>query len=725
VGRNTSIPLAPPTAAELRDVQARRDAREIIRIARKWMERPLPVGRTEPWRIAVLVRGRIHLIELVAALRRQEHPIPFRAVEIEALNERQEVLDLAALTRALLHPADRIAGLAILRAPWCGLSLADLHILTGVDDDSLKRCSITRLIAERGHLLSEDSRQRVARVQDALQAAAAQRSRLTAAQLVERAWRSLGGDTWLKPAELINARRFFQLLDTLEAESGTGRIDAAHLDEPLQRLYAEPDSVPPGMPFLELLTIHKAKGLEWDVVFVPALERQTAVDRSRLLTWSEIESSEANGESADAPAHIMLAPIAARGEPVDRLTSWLKRVHYAREAAERKRLFYVACTRAREELHLFAAPGTRSNGDPSPFYNSLLNAAWPAAQPHFAATNPGAQSPGAPSIAASSRWVGRNTQGGPLTQSDRVKDGVSHDSATASSTQRAQFIRDLAASADSSTLPLSFASDVDVSRPDNHDLSFRNEAEESAFPEVAHPILKRVPAAFDPAARFTSARARKLPYGESDDSAAPNPALFDRPEGSSAARAFGNAVHACLEMLAARIAGGQPAASLLAELPSFAPRVAAILRAGGLPPATVSRLTRDTQEALRNALRDPHGQWLLTADVDAASEYALTAWPGSPGQEARPASVRIDRIFRAGPEPLAAGQNVLWIVDYKTATHGASGLDDFLAAQRAAYSPQLETYARILAPARSKSLEEIRLALYFPTIPRLVWWPLN
>ena len=178
-------------------------------------------------------------------------------------------------------------------------------------------------------------------------------------------------------------------------------------------------------------------------------------------------------------------------------------------------------------------------------------------------------------------------------------------------------------------------------------------------------------------------------------------------------------------MLAARIAGGQPAASLLAELPSFAPRVAAILRAGGLPPATVSRLTRDTQEALRNALRDPHGQWLLTADVDAASEYALTAWPGSPGQEARPASVRIDRIFRAGPEPLAAGQNVLWIVDYKTATHGASGLDDFLAAQRAAYSPQLETYARILAPARSKSPEEVRLALYFPTIPRLVWWPLN
>ena len=45
------------------------------------------------------------------------------------------------------------------------------------------------------------------------------------------------------------------------------------------------------------------------------------------------------------------------------LNAWLKGMQKAREAAERKRLFYVACTRAREELHLFAAPETKKDGE--------------------------------------------------------------------------------------------------------------------------------------------------------------------------------------------------------------------------------------------------------------------------------------------------------------------------------------------------------------------------
>ena len=67
------------------------------------------------YRVAVLARARPHLIEIIRRLRQER--IPFRGVKIDLLRDRQEILDLLSLFRALLHPADRIAWLAVLRAP--------------------------------------------------------------------------------------------------------------------------------------------------------------------------------------------------------------------------------------------------------------------------------------------------------------------------------------------------------------------------------------------------------------------------------------------------------------------------------------------------------------------------------------------------------------------------------------------------------------------------------
>ena len=76
-------------------------------------------------------------------------------------------------------------------------------------------------------------------------------------------------------------------------------------------------------------------------------------------------------------------------------------------------------------------------------------------------------------------------------------------------------------------------------------------------------------------------------------------------------------------------------------------------------------------------LRDPEGLWVLGAHEDATSEFALTSW------DERRSSVRLDRVFRAGAKPLDAGNDCLWIIDYKTATHGREGMEEFLAEERA------------------------------------------
>ena len=71
------------------------------------------------------------------------------------------------------------------------------------------------------------------------------------------------------------------------------------------------------------------------------------------------------------------------------------------------------------------------------------------------------------------------------------------------------------------------------------------------------------------------------------------------------------------------MAGGETSAGLLAELPAWAPRITALLRADGLPRDTVTRLAREVRVALDAALRHRDGLWLLAPHPGAASEYAL------------------------------------------------------------------------------------------------------
>jgi ATP-dependent exoDNAse (exonuclease V) beta subunit len=552
------------------------------------------------------------------------------------------VQDLFALTRALLHPADRTAWLAILRAPWCGFTLADLHILTGSDDSQFSARTLQSLLIERGDLLPSDAIQRLERIWPILESASALSLRAPFSQTLERTWRSLGGGTYLDAAALANARSYLHLLDTLERERG--EINTAALEARLDKLYAAPSLDPTAV---ELITIHKAKGLEWDVVIVPALERGSGNNRSQLLSWVELDSN-STAAQGDEAAHFLLAPIATKGGDSEQLNKWIASIHKTRQADEEKRLFYVACTRAREELHLFASPCLLKSGEIDRKSGTLLRAAWPAAEAAF-------------------------------TRIDSSAKLIPFPAAELSVSELSPV--DLAASASAST------------------------------PKIVRPAqIFRLPPDFNPASRLENSH--PLSYGEREEA----PSLpFERPEGSVAARAFGNAVHAFLEVLAEQLASGISATNLLTALPSWSSRIAAMLRSEGLPPAMIERLTQRVLHALSSTLKDPVGLWLLSPHAGSATEYALTAW-----SEQRK-NIRIDRIFQAGAEPQAPGSDHLWIVDYKTTTHGAEGLDAFLTAQRDTYAPQLEAYAAVLR--KTEGEPTIRLALYYPLLSKLIWWP--
>jgi ATP-dependent exoDNAse (exonuclease V) beta subunit len=84
-------------------------------------------------------------------------------------------------------------------------------------------------------------------------------------------------------------------------------------------------------------------------------------------------------------------------------------------------------------------------------------------------------------------------------------------------------------------------------------------------------------------------------------------------------------------------------------------------------------------------------------------------------------TVQVDRIFRAGAEPFAAGDNVWWIVDYKTAHADSENTEAAIKALRAGFAPQLGVYAEALRSLKGAEIE-IRAALYYPRMKALDWW---
>jgi ATP-dependent exoDNAse (exonuclease V) beta subunit len=271
--------------------------------------------------VAILVRRRADAFPIVAELKRRG--VGFQAVEMDPLAERSIIQDLRALTRALLHPADRLAWLSVLRAPWCGLELADLATLAASDSipDAIRQSTLPRLLRPAAVLLEalDQSRRRPLR------------------RHVELTWRALGGPACLRDAaEQEDARVFFTLLDKLDTAGDLPEFQL--LDDELGRLCAAPD--PNAPKTIQVMTMHKSKGLEFDNVILPGLSNKPRTGSTPLLRWAEFED-------------LVVGCIRETGADRDPVYDYLGVHDRLRQHHEAGRLLYVAATRAKKRLHLF------------------------------------------------------------------------------------------------------------------------------------------------------------------------------------------------------------------------------------------------------------------------------------------------------------------------------------------------------------------------------------
>lgn len=321
--------------------------------------------------IAILVRNRNHLREIIPAL--QALGIQWLAVDIDPLIKRPVISDLLALTRALLNLADRTAWLAILRAPWCGLSLGDLHRLVGnnrIAGQSNQR-TVWQTLLDTGNTikLSDAGQLSLKRLLSVLAPALKQKHRKPLRQWLEGIWLTLGGPACGTAEELIHANSYFDLLEAHDC-GGTLRNVPAFI-EIVEGLYAKP-AVNPAIN-VQIMTIHKAKGLEFDHVIIPGLDRTGRSDSHALLLWHERLSNQGIPQ-------LLIGPITAKGADEDILYKYLKGEHAIKQNLENTRLLYVAATRAIKRLYLFACvrKDPETNKLVAPSKNSLVFSIWEA-----------------------------------------------------------------------------------------------------------------------------------------------------------------------------------------------------------------------------------------------------------------------------------------------------------------------------------------------------------
>ena len=351
VGHQPSVP-ATTAGGEVRAVVSLEDAaghRQVDAI----VQRILEIQRNSPEdSIAVLVRARTALASLLPALR--DAGITWRGKDIELLADTSVVRDLHALTLALADPTDRFAWLCVLRSPLVGMRLTDLEC-------AARAASVDDMLRGRGY--SQDEERRIARLAHVL---AGQPQEGNTRRRVEWFWLRLGGvDAYDSDTHLDDAERYFDLLEEIEPDSSPSALWSA-----LGRLYASSSAEGSG---IEIMTIHKAKGLEFDHVIVPGLEKATRRPDPALVLWRP------EGDN------LLMATATSRED--GSLYRWLVHEERIRDRNELGRLTYVAATRAIKSLTWFAS---LEKGVDSPLpRESMLSLIWPLIRERAVFLKPG------------------------------------------------------------------------------------------------------------------------------------------------------------------------------------------------------------------------------------------------------------------------------------------------------------------------------------------------
>jgi ATP-dependent exoDNAse (exonuclease V) beta subunit len=321
--------------------------------------------------LAILARSRAHFLAIIDLL--NENTIAYQAVDIEPLSEKVVVTDITRLALALTDTYDQLSWTACFRSPWFSLGLNDIHMIIqrfrnshcsfpdilsllldesdaiakkkGVaSDKNLVNGRADDSIQNSTDHLSEEGQDRLAVLLPILKHAINQKGRKPFDKWLMGCFEAVGG---LLQIEIASEYQDIKtcIATISEFVDGGEILDRQGLELALDSLYAAPN--PQADNQVQVMTIHKSKGLEFDRVILPRLDGRSAGVDAPLLKWTEVIDE--NGQS-----HNLIAVSKQTGKENDSIYRYISFLDKQKEKFENQRILYVAATRAKSELHLFA-----------------------------------------------------------------------------------------------------------------------------------------------------------------------------------------------------------------------------------------------------------------------------------------------------------------------------------------------------------------------------------
>jgi len=310
-------------------------AEKVIQLVKQHLADNKPLKKKKS--LAILARSRANLSEIIQLL--NQHNIDFQAVEIDRLSQKMVVRDLVSLAYALCDQYDQLSWAACMRAPWFGLLLNDIYRVLNHTEAFQPMLQRIRAVT---WTMSPEARQRCEKILPLLEMAIDQKGRKPFRKWLLGCFVAVGG-----LAQLDFDSDFDDLmvcLDKLaELQEGGELNDRQRVDEAIELLFAAPNPKADGQ--VQVMTIHKSKGLEFDTVVLPRLDGGTRNSEQALLKWTEV--LDASGES-----HNLLAISRQTGEDNDGVYQYISYLESEKAKYEDQRVLYVAATRAKQNLHL-------------------------------------------------------------------------------------------------------------------------------------------------------------------------------------------------------------------------------------------------------------------------------------------------------------------------------------------------------------------------------------